>query len=140
MEIYNREFSFVRELQQRLEEELRFYRYVEDYFGRRYHIPLGQSYKAINAIVQGGCAQAFKQGLLQVVELSTNKYPDAQIILCPYDELQIEREIKEDEKMFCRETMKAMSEVSELMNVGLKFRVDVKRTVTNWAEKENLEI
>jgi len=41
--------------------------------------------------------------------------------------------------MFCRETIKCMSEVAELMDVGLKFRVDVKRTVTNWAEKQELK-
>jgi len=140
MKIYNREFPFIRELQLRLEEELRFYGYVADYFDRRYHVPFGQSYKAVNAIVQGGCAQAFKQGLLQVDELYERKYKDAKIILPVYDELMVEREIKRDEKMFCRETMKTMSEVAELMDVGLKFRVDIARTTTNWAEKESLKI
>jgi len=119
---------------------LRFYGYVQDYFGRRYHIPFGQAYKAVNAIVQGGCAQAFKQGLLQVDELYERKYKDAKIILPVYDELMVEREIKMDEKMFCRETMRCMSNVTELMDVGLKFRVDIARTTINWAEKESLKI
>lgn len=140
MKIYNEEFPFVQELTDRLKDELRMYGYVEDYFGRRYHVPYGQAYKAVNAIVQGGCAQAFKQGLLQVDELYERKYEDAKIILPVYDELQIERGIKKDEKMFCCDTMKAMSEIPELMDIGLKFRVDVKRTTTNWAEKERLEI
>jgi len=140
MKIYNEEFPFVQELQQRLEDELKFYGFVEDYFGRRYHVPVGQSYKAVNCIVQGGSAQAFKQGLLQVDELIENKYEDAKIILPVYDELQIEKYIGKDEKKFCRDIIKAMSEVDELMGVGLKFRIDVKKTVTNWAEKEKLEI
>jgi len=121
MKIYNREFPFIHELQKRLEEELRFYGYVEDYFGRRYHVPYGQAYKSVNAIVQGGCAQAFKQGLLQVDEL-------------------LERKKWKSEKQFCRSIIKAMSEVAELMRIGLKFRVDIAKTVTNWAKKETLEI
>ena len=120
MKIYNNEFPFIREFQKRLEEKLRFYGYVEDYFGRRYHVPMGQAYKAVNAIVQGGCAQAFKQGLLQVDELLGKRY--------------------KSERGFCKSIMKAMSEVKETMDVGLKFRVDVKKTVTSWAEKEEIKI
>jgi len=140
MKIYHNEFPFIGELQRRLKDELRFYGYVIDYFGRRYHVPYGQAYKAVNAIVQGGCAQAFKQGLLQVDELIETKYKDAEIILPVYDELQIERKIRKDEREFCRDIIKAMSEIEELMSVGLRFRVDVKRTTTNWADKETLEI
>lgn len=137
--IYSREFPFIQELQDRLKDELRMYGYVTDYFGRRYHVPVGQAYKAVNAIVQGGCAQAFKQGLLQVDELYERKYRDAKIILPVYDELQIERKIKKDEKRFCQETIECMSVIPELMDIGLKFRVGVKRTVTNWAEKKEIK-
>lgn len=140
MKIYNKEFPFIRKLQLRLEDELKLCGYVEDYFGRRYHIPLGRAYKAVNAIVQGGCAQAFKQGLLQVDELYDRKYPDAKIILPVYDELIVERHIRKDEKQFCYDTMKAISEIKETMNVGLKFRVDVARATTNWASKKTLKI
>lgn len=140
MKIYNREFPFIHELRERLKEELWFYRYVQDYFGRRYHVPVGQAYKAVNAIVQGGCAQAFKQGLLQIDELYERKYKDAKIILPVYDEAMVERHIRKDEKVFCQETIRCMSEIPELMNVGLKFRIDVKRTITNWAEKKEIKI
>jgi len=121
MKIYNEEFPFIHELQKGLADELKFYGYVQDYFGRRYHVPYGQAYKAVNAIVQGGCAQAFKQGLLQVDEL-------------------LEGKKWKSEKQFCRDIMKAVSEVEELMEVGLKFRVDVKKTTSNWAEKEKLKV
>jgi len=118
MKIYYNEFPFIGELQRRLKDELRLYGYVTDYFGRRYHVPYGQAYKAANAIVQGGCAQAFKQGLLQTDELLTKKH--------------------KNEKRFCESVIKAMGEVKETMDVGLKFRVDVKRTTTNWADKKTL--
>ena len=121
MRIYNREFPFIQELTDKLKDELRMFGYVEDYFGRRYHVPYGQAYKAVNAIVQGGCAQAFKQGLLQVDGL-------------------LEGKRYRSEGKFCRDVIKAMSEVKELMAVGLKFRVDVKKTETNWANKKELKI
>jgi DNA polymerase I-like protein with 3'-5' exonuclease and polymerase domains len=140
MKIYHNEFPFIGELQRRLKDELRLYGYVTDYFGRKYHVPYGQAYKAVNAIVQGGSAQAFKQGLLQVDLLYEKKYPDVKIILPVYDEIILERKIKEDEKQFCLDTIKCMSEIRELMDVGLKFRIDVLRSTTNWAEKKKLEI
>ena len=140
MKIYHNEFPFIREFQSRLEDELRSYGYVLDYFGRRYHVPMGQSYKAVNAIVQGGCAQAYKECLLQVNELYERKYPDAQIILPVYDECQVERHIKKDEKQFCIDTIAAMGKIPLLMKVGLKFRVDVERTTTSWTEKKTLKI
>jgi len=140
MKIYNREFPFIQELQKRLEEELRFYGYVQDYFGRRYHIPMGQAYKALNAIVQGGCAQAFKQGMLQVDELYGKKYKDAKIVLPVYDEIILERKIKKDEKQFCLDTIKCMSEIQELTEVGLKFRIDVSYSTVDWAHKEKLKL
>jgi DNA polymerase I-like protein with 3'-5' exonuclease and polymerase domains len=121
MRVYNREFPFVYELQERLKDELRMFGYVEDYFGRRYHVPFGQAYKAVNAIVQGGCAQCFKQSLLQVDGL-------------------LESKGHKSEGKFCRDVIKAMSEVKELMRVGLRFRVDVKKSTSNWAEKKKLKI
>jgi DNA polymerase I-like protein with 3'-5' exonuclease and polymerase domains len=140
MKIYNREFPFVRELQLRLEDELKMYGYVQDYFGRKYHVPTGQSYKAVNCIVQGGSAQAFKQGLLQVDEIYEKKYPGVKIVLPVYDEIILERKIQKDERQFCIDTIKCMSEIKELMEIGLRFRIDVARTTKSWAEKENLEI
>jgi DNA polymerase I-like protein with 3'-5' exonuclease and polymerase domains len=140
MKIYNDEFPFVQELQDRLKDELRMYGYVQDYFGRRYHVPVGQAYKAVNAIVQGGCAQSYKEGLLQVDELYEKKYPDAQIILPVYDEIQVERNIQKDEKQFCYDTIKALGEIPLLMELDLKFRIDVERTTTSWANKKKLKL
>jgi len=140
MKIYNKEFPFIRELQKRLEEELRFYGYVQDYFGRRYHIPHGQAYKSLNAIVQGGAAQAFKAGLLQVDEIYEKEYPDVKIVLPVYDEIILERKIQKDEKQFCLDTIQAMGEIPQLMKLGLKFRIDVSRSTTDWAHKEELKL
>ena len=38
----------------------------------------------------------------------------------------------------CESMVEALGEVPLLMKLGLKFRVDIERTVTNWAEKQPL--
>ncbi len=139
MKLYQKAFSFVGDLQDRLRIELRQQGYVEDYFGRKYHVPFGQAYKAVNAIVQGGSAQAFKIGLLNVDDALTNE----RIILPVYDELQIERNLprtKSVERRWCLDVIGRMTDVPQVVDRGLTFRVDVAKMVTNWAEKKELKI
>jgi len=138
--MYHNEFPSVRDFQSICEYELRQYGYVEDFFGRRYHIPVGQAYKAVNALVQGSCASAFKDGLIKVDELYTEKYPETHMILPVYDEIQCERPHKSDEKTFCRRTIDCMGRIPQIEDRGLVFRVDVAKTNTNWAEKQELKI
>lgn len=138
MNIYLREFPSVREFQNKCKEELQYAGCVEDFFGRRYSVPIGQAYKAVNCLVQGGCAQAFKIGLLNVSSsLDNNEH----ILLLPYDEIQIEKPIcsKEAEKSFVNRVCSQMVAIPQLLERGLELRVDVSKSITNWAEKEKLE-
>lgn len=140
MDLYRRKFPFIQEFQRKCKSELRQFGYVEDFFGRRYHVPVGQAYKAVNAVVQGGCAQAFKIGLLNVDEhLDYGHRDNAKIILPVYDENQIEVDMEKDggliEKPFCQHIIDAMTDIPQLLERGLRLRVDVKKTMTNWAEK-----
>ena len=111
---------------------------MTDYFGRKYHIPTGQAYKAVNALVQGSCASAFKSGLISR-DLTLDA--DEHIILPVYDELQIERPAdRDDEKEFCSRTIECMSRIPQIEDRGLVFRVDAARSDTNWAEKKELKL
>ena len=144
MSIYLREFPFVKDFQEQCKDELYSQGYVEDYFGKRYHIPVGEAYKAVNALVQGGSAQSFKIGFLNVDDnyLPTLDW-EANIILPVYDELQIESKIirsRNREREFIHTLPEFMVDVPQLTSRGLKFRVDVKKSTTNWAEKEKLDI
>lgn len=40
--------------------------FVRNFFGRRYYIPVEYSYIGLNAIIQGGCADLFKQILVEI--------------------------------------------------------------------------
>lgn len=141
MRIYMDAFPSVRRLQKECEMELKCRGYVEDFFGRRYHVQYGEAYKAVNALVQGGCAQAFKIGLLQVDAAIMKYWRSARIILPVYDEIQIEKRKSDGvESEFCSWVPEAMTDIPQLLDRGLRLRVDVEKTETNWAEKRKVEL
>jgi len=145
MRIYDEAFPFVRDLQRKCEGELRQFGFVEDFFGRRYHVPVNQAYKAINCLVQGGCAQAFKIGLLNTSEAIWEGHEAAhehKILLPVYDEIQIEIPKEDDytERVFCEIVVDRMTDIPQLLDRGLRLRVDVKKSVSNWAEKVEVNL
>ena len=141
MRIYMQTFGSVKEFQEKCEWELKKQGYVEDFFGRRYHVPVNQAYKAVNALVQGGCAQAFKIGLLNVDRIYSLK-SDYNILLPIYDEIQLEaKKLNEvNEVVLCKTVIGAMTNIPQLLDRGLKLRVDVQKTVSNWSCKEKVGI
>jgi len=114
--------------------------YVKGAFGRIYHIPMGDAYKAINAVIQGDCAQIFKIALIQIEESLNRKVEH--IILPLHDEFQIETKTYDlkDEKVFCNTVTEQMINIQSLIEKDFYLRVDVSRTLTNWAEKEKLNV
>jgi DNA polymerase-1 len=140
LRMYHRTFPSIYRLLDRCKAELEQQGYVEDWFGKKYHVPPNQAYKAIPCLVQGGCAQAFKIGLIQVDNyLSNLKW--AYIVLPVHDEIQIESKImtRKAEKLFCSEIVEQMTNIPQLLERDLRLRVDVKKTMTNWAEKVKVE-
>ena len=142
MRAYQNMFPFIQEFQEKCKWELRHQGYVEDYFGRRYHVPVNQAYKAVNAVVQGGCAQAFKIGLINVDKHLQRFRPVVNILLPVYDEIQQEtpKLSSGEEVLFCTRIIEQMVAVSQLLDRGLKLRVGVQKTTTNWSEKEKIEL
>jgi DNA polymerase-1 len=117
--------------------QLRRHGYVEDYFGKRYHIEHGMGYKGVNALVQGGCAQAFKIGLLNV-PIRYVKSPKCKLFLPVHDEAQFMRRITDNSltEQFVGDIVGAMQDVPQFTSRGLTLRIDVKRATTSWAEKQ----
>lgn len=116
--------------------------YVEDFFGKRYHIETGQAYKAPNAVVQGSCAQILKIAALQVDDYlcDTSERLKSRLILPVHDELIIERLYKheETERRFVKNVVHNMYKIKQLTSRGLKLTIEVARTKTNWAAKKEL--
>lgn len=147
LDFYYETFDSIRDFQDECKQRLQLDGYVEDWFGKRYYIPVGESYKAVNALVQGGCAQIFKIGLLETDKLLNDSGYDfeSNILLPVHDELIIESRVADgsvrtyDEKFFAGTVILAMTDMPQLREQELELRVDVSKTTTNWAEKEKLE-
>jgi len=90
--------------------------------------------------VQGSCAQIFKIALIKIDQILDPKIES--ILLPVHDEFQIElrKSSSRDERNFVVFIISAMINIPQLDDRGLKLRVDVSKTTTNWAKKEKLEV
>lgn len=118
--------------------------YVQDMFGKRYHISVRDAYKAVNALVQGGCAQVLKIALIKLahyLEFTAPRYRGmrAQMIILIHDEIVLEmpkgmpvrlkREILSHAKHM-------MENITQLLAIGIRLRVDIKKSVASWEDKK----
>ena len=142
LRMYHRTFPSINAFLDECKFQLRYQGYVEDYFGKRYHVPLNQAYKAVNCLVQGGCASTFKVGLLAVVDMLKECHCPANILLPVHDEIIIEQKKYQGypERQFCQDVVHCMTEIPVLLDRGLRLRVDVKKSTTSWAEKVPVKI
>ena len=141
MREYERVFPSVPRFLAECTDELRYNGHVTDWFGKRYHIPMNQAYKSVNAKIQGSCAQIFKEALLNVHSFMSSN--PGRILLPVHDELQTEVETftdAEEEKAWCKAVQSKMIEIPLFEELGLKLRTSVDRTDTNWAEKKEVEV
>ena len=139
MDKYKSTFPAFEEYKERCTYELRRKGYITDLYGKHYRINERMAYLSVNAIVQGMCAGALKEaatGIDGYIQFFYEK--DAAILLPLHDEIILERKIahKSIEDLFVKTVKQYMEEISVFMERGLRLRVDVKRTKTNWEEKE----
>ena len=117
--------------------------YVDCMFDKHYTADRTNAYKMVNKRVQGGCAQILKIGMLQIKD-TMKKFDgmSAVHVLPIHDELIFERrnDAKVSEADFVHLIQVSMEKIPQLMKLGLKMRVDVSRTTTNWAEKEKVKL
>lgn len=142
LNMYHNTFPSIKKLLDFCRHELQNKGYVEDFFGKRYHVPYGQVYKAVNCLVQGGCARIFKKALISLDKIIRD-FISTKILLPVHDEFQVESKVWEEpktEKVFIKRFISEMTQIPEILDRGLKLRVDVSRSITNWAEKKPFEI
>lgn len=121
------------------------YRYVKDMFGRHYHIPVRESYKAVNALVQGSCAQILKIALINLHKFmkhpSWSNYSLRPNLLVPvHDEIIIEIPTKalayqKSCKFIAKNLHNTMEDIPELYPFGVRLKIDIKISNTSWEDK-----
>jgi len=138
-EMYMDRFTTIKSCQEQCVADLEDHGYVEDPFGRHYHIDTKQAHKAVNYRVQGGCAQAVKIAFLKIRDYLKTLNRPAHILVPIHDEFLSEirsRDLKNDLEFV--ETLKNnMEEIPQLMKHNFRFRVDIKYSTDNWGNKKD---
>lgn len=105
-------------------------RFVQDQFGRRYHVPQEKCYKAANALCQGPAALVMKRGINRVFDRV--KGLDAHPVLTIHDELFIEVR-----KSQVYDAVHALIEgMEDTETFEIPIRVDAALAETSWADKK----
>lgn len=107
--------------------------FVQDRFGRRYHVPQEMSYKSVNALCQGSAATVMKQAIIRARPLADLGFKPIMVI---HDELcGIAPLDKIDEIAY---------EGARLMRDPESFEVPIEVTAkwsaTNWADTRKIEL
>lgn len=139
---YLKEFPTIKRFLDSCRRELIDYGYVTDWFGKRYHVPVGQAYKAVNCLVQGVCASIFKAALILIHKLIADKFDGINILLPVHDEFQIEVEQSKytasTRNIFVECVIGCMTDIYQVTDRRLTLKVDVSKSATNWAEKKKI--
>jgi len=108
--------------------------YIFNKFGRRRRLTSDKGYKAVNALVQGCCADVIKKAMIDVHKFIQNK--DINLLMQIHDELFIE--CKKNQLHYIQDIIDIMQNFDYLFKV--KLEVDCEMSTKNWANKEKFSI
>ncbi len=103
--------------------------YVQDQFGRRYHVPRDLCYKAANALCQGPAALVMKRGINRTFKALAGL--DAHPFLTVHDELGVE--CRKDQVYDCVQALTKAMEDRDTFAVPITVEVAV--SDKSWADK-----
>lgn len=103
--------------------------YVQDQFGRRYHVPKEKCYIAANALCQGPAALVMKNTINKVYDALVGL--DAHPFITVHDDLGIE--VKKNQVYKVAEILSKTMEDKENFTVPLKVSIDIAEK--SWADK-----
>jgi DNA polymerase I-like protein with 3'-5' exonuclease and polymerase domains len=111
-------------------------------FGRRYRLEKQWSYKVVNYLIQGGCADLLKMAMMRVDWMLTNRYdhPGLGLINTIHDELMIEVPYAVHSRRLMREIMWVMQMDSHRLNVPVPLPVGMKIATKRWSHTQSVSI
>jgi DNA polymerase I-like protein with 3'-5' exonuclease and polymerase domains len=120
--------------------------YVEDIMGKRYHVDPRESHKAVNCIVQGGCAQLIKDAMIKIDnflgDLRSWDGKAAAMLLQIHDELVFELPANAPlwwMKMVMNRIAGYMENVPTLKKLGYKLFAETTFTLDSWEDKQKAD-
>jgi DNA polymerase-1 len=134
---YYKAFPKVLDYQKWVSDSLFKYGFVENLYGRRYYMQDSRwFYKAINYVIQGGCADMVKDRQIAIYEFLKSKKAKSKMLLPIHDEIQVL--IHDDERHLVKQIADIMWNVGSIMK-NIPMICDVEMTDTNWAEKYKVD-
>ena len=135
---YYKAFPAVLDYQKWVSEQLFKYGFVENRYGRRYYMQDSRwFYKAINYVIQGGCADMVKDRQIAIGKFLEYHKLKSKVLLPVHDEVQIL--VHKDEEYIVTQIKQIMQDVKDVMP-NIPMICDIDRTDTNWADKYKVRI
>ena len=128
---YHAEFPSVRRTTNGFKADLSRKGYVENPFGRRYHIPVKFAYKALNYMCQGTSADLMKRAMVDICHWLRENGLKSRLILTVHDELVIEMP-RSEQRIVVSAVIRLME---ELRRFYLPIEVDAEVVTKRWSEK-----
>lgn len=108
-------------------------------FGRTYFIPNERTYKAVNYLVQGTCADILKESMIRIDKLFRTKWKGNHMLLTLHDELVLEIRKEHHCYKIMREIIEAMQADSRKVGMPIPLPVGMKIAKNNWAKSIKIE-
>lgn len=102
--------------------------------GRTYFIPEERSYRAVNYLVQGTCADILKESMVRIDKSFQTKWKGCSQILTLHDELALEIPLKYHSLKLMREIIEMMQDDSKEIGCPIPLPVGMKIAKHNWAK------
>ncbi|MER2006306.1 MAG: DNA polymerase [Psychrobacillus sp.] len=109
--------------------------YVQNQYGRRYYLKDSRdAYKLANYVVQGSCADALKEAIVDIDEFIESKKLKSSIVLPVHDELQFK--VYDDEEWIVEHLLHIMQDAFSWCLVPVTAGVEVSSTY--WSDKKEV--
>ena len=125
---YYTTFPVMKRFRSHLTDKIRSHGYLQNPFGRRRRLTNHESYKGVNALVQGTCADIMKKAMIRIHKLCQST--KSNLLLSIHDEGQVE--IHKSELDLVPEIIKVMEDFPQF---SVPLKIDVSYTKTNWKDK-----
>jgi len=112
--------------------------YIINKYGRKLRIDPRFSYRAVNYMIQGTCADLMKEGIRKCHEFLQETGIDGHVLMTIHDELIFEIREGHNYKWILRELMRLMSDHEGRLRVPMP--VEMKRCRLRWDQKESVDL
>jgi DNA polymerase-1 len=138
---YDSKFPGVPRFQKRMMNKIEREGRIYNPFGRMYSIDPNYSYKGVNYIIQGTCADIMKCAMLNVDKLFRTKWPGCHILITLHDELICEIPAKYHSKKLMRELITAMQgDFHTVLGIPQPLPVSMEIATKCWAETKEVKL